>query len=216
MTRAELRELVLDFLDDAQGTYFTPAIVNRRLNLAMRELQKDLISANKQYYCRCVTTQTIVNQQLYALPSDFMQLLRLRYVSGGAGVNQAYIPIVQITPNQVSLRNSTTGDPSFYFLQKNNLSLTPIPNRVVTLELLYSYLVQDMADDSSEPDAPEQFHEYISVLAARDGYLKDGRSIAPIETKLEQYRMLLKQIANQRMSDQPRMIVETQGTYYGL
>ena len=77
MTRSDLRTLVYDYVDDPNGGYFSASVVNTRLNLALRELQKALITANKQYYAKVVSTPLVVNQANYALPSDFLQLVRL-------------------------------------------------------------------------------------------------------------------------------------------
>jgi hypothetical protein len=84
------------------------------------------------------------------------------------------------------------------------------------LHLEYSYYVADMVADNDTPDAPAHFHEYIAILATRDCLIKDGRPLQPIEAKLVHYENLLKEVAEQRMADGPRMIVQTtnEGGYY--
>lgn len=215
MNRSELRALALDFLDDPTGAYFNVnGIFNTRINLAYRELQKMLISANKAFYQTCVTTTTVTNQSNYALPSDFYQILTFRYVVQGVGASQNLRDITRITPGQQTMVPYLTGSPQFYYLTKNSnpvgeIILVPTPDQVYTLQMQYSYLVPFMNNDLDTPDVPEEFEEYIAVLAARDGYLKDGRSIAPIEVKLKQLEEAIKQIANQRDSTGPRMIRTT-------
>lgn len=213
MTRSEMKLLYLDYLDDPSGGYFTNTVTNLRLNLAQRELQKRLISANKQYYTKCVKTNTAVDQAAYALPSDFIQVIRLERVISGSGDTAVTQSIEPQTPNQKDRYEFTAGDPLFYTFDKNNIILYPAPSTVVELRLTYSYLVADIASDSDEPDAPEQFHEYIPVLAARDSFLKDSRPITPIQEKLKEYEKLLAQIATQRNMDKPRMVVSTDGGF---
>lgn len=181
-----------------------------RLNLAQKELQKRLISANKEYYLKCVKTDTVANQQAYSLPDDFMQVIRLEwYLSGTAGTN-ASNQILPMTPNQRDLVESVQAQyPQFYSMAKNNLMLWPIPTTSVEVHLEYSYLVTDMSLDADEPDAPEYFHEYVAILATRDCLIKDGRPLAPIDSKLQYYETLLKQIAEQRQADEPRAVVAT-------
>lgn len=203
MTLTDLQVLTSDILDDPNNGYFTLTILNQRLNLNLRELQKRLISANNEYYSACVTTSTVVNQAAYALPSDFLQILRLDYILNGSGSTAQTQKIQAITPNQRDLISTTSGDPMCYYFQKNNLILTPVPSRVITLHLEYSYYVADMVSSSDVPDAPQQFHPYIAYLTARDCMVKDGRPLAAIETQLTQYEMLLKQIAVQREADGP-------------
>ncbi len=210
MTLLDLQTLTLDILDDPSAGYFTLAILNQRLNLNLRELQKRLISANEQYYTVCSTTQTVVGQAAYALPSDFLQIIRLDYITQGSGVTAQTQKIQFITPNQVDLLAETSGTPAFYYMQKNNFILAPVPDRILTLHLEYSYYVADMVATSDIPDAPQQFHPYIAYLTARDCMVKDGRPLTAIESQLGQYEMLLKQIAVQREADGARMVVSTE------
>lgn len=209
LTFADLQSLTSDIIDDPSNGYFTLTILKQRLNLSLRELQKRLISANYDYYSECVYTNTVVNQQAYALPSDFMQTIRLSYIAQGTGASQVEQKILRMTPNQRDMIPDTQGDPAFYYFQRNNLMLKPIPNRIIEMHLEYSYYVADMVNQSDTPDCPQQFSEYIAWLTARDCMVKDGRNIAAVEVKLKEYEEMLKQIAVQRAADGPRMIVTT-------
>lgn len=216
LTFSDLQSICSDYLDDPNNGYFTLPILKQRLNLNLKELQKRLISANKDYYIECVYTNLVANQKAYALPSDFLQVTRLAYITQGSGTTAVEQKILPITQNQRDLLLDVSGDPIAYYIQKGsaantvgNLMLAPVPNRVVELHLEYSYLVADMVNQSDVPDAPAQFHEYIALMTIRDLMIKDARSIVPIQTKLNEYETLLKQIANQRRADHPRMIVET-------
>lgn len=209
MTLTNLLTYCSDLLDDPNNQYFTTSNLTLRLNLALRELQKRLISANQQWYSVCATTTTVAQQSAYALPTDFLQILRLDYITQGSGTTASTQKILEITPNQVDLVPGVAGDPQFYILNKDSFTLVPTPQRVITMHLYYSYYVSDMVLGADIPDAPPQFHEYIAILAARDCYIKDGRPIAPVEQKLQEYEKLLKEIAVQRDADGPRMVTAT-------
>ena len=214
MTLSEMRTLYWDYLDDPSGGYFTQSVANTRLNLAARELQKRLLNANKQYYATCVKTNTVVDQAKYALPSDFMQIVSLSIVLSGSGDTATKQAIQEVSPNSSEALNApVSGDPMFYYFQKNYIVLKPAPDRIVELHLDYSYLIADMAGDADEPDIPEQYHEYIPALAAETGFLKDGRPLAPIDKKLKDLEQLITSIAKQRNIDRPRMIVSTDGGF---
>lgn len=215
LTLAQLRTLVWDWTDDPNGSYFTQSTLNIRLNLAQRELQKKLISANKEYYLKCVKTDMVIAQAIYALPDDFMQVIRLEWYIPGAVTTSKSSWIFPMTPNQKNLSAPVNGDPQFYTFQKNNIVLYPTPTRVLEMHLEYSYNVTDMSADADEPDAPEQFHEYIAILATRDCLIKDGKPLDPIKSKMDQYEVLLKQIADQRQADSSRMVVQTQADAFG-
>lgn len=210
MTFLELIDYVGRNTDDKAHTYFTLTDVKARLNLAQRELQKRLISANEEYYTVCYKTNTVANQKAYSLPSDFLQIIRLERIVQGSGDLAVTAKIEYITPNQRNAGGyNTSGDPIAYYFQKNYLMLVPTPVRIQEIHLEYSYQIDDMVNDSDVPDAPEEFHEYIGVLATRDCLFQDERSMTPIQTKLEDFEKLLISIAAQRRADGTRMVVAT-------
>lgn len=215
MTLLQLRTLTLDWLDDPNAGYFTTSTVNLRLNLGLRELQKRLISANKDYYSICVQTDTVADQKAYALPTDFLELIRLERIATGAVNDYPNFKMTAITPNERDNYVDSTGVPVAYYMQKNNLMLVPTPDSVYDMHLEYSYYVADMALDADIPDAPAQYHEYIAVLATRDCLIKDGRPLDPITQKLKDYELLLKQVADQRQKDSPRMVVQAGSGVWG-
>lgn len=210
MNRGEIRALASYWLDDVNNGYFSTTELDIYINQAQREVQKLLLNSAQDYYTKCARTSTVINQARYALPSDFLKLLRLSYVTSGTGANESFQRIYPITRNEQDIaKYQTTGDPYNYFYFKNTIRLVPIPDRVVTLELEYAYRVADMSADGSEPDVPEDYHELLAIFAARDGFLKDGRDMAPIERKLKYYEELMKENAQQRSQDSPRYIVAT-------
>lgn len=213
MTFRELKDYVARWCDDKSFGYFTEADVGARVNLAQKELQKRLISANSQYFSICVKTNTVVNQKTYSLPSDFLQIIRLEKVLSGTADLQNTSQILPITPNQVNMNpyGNVSGSPSAYYFQNRTVILVPTPNTVQEIHLHYSYIVTDMSLDADEPDAniPDDMHEYIGILATRDCLFQDNREITPIQLKLEHYERLLKEIAVQRNADETRYVVAT-------
>ena len=214
MTFGDLKDYVARNVDDKNFGYFTEADIGARVNLAQKELQKRLISANEQYFCICVKTNTVANQKTYSLPSDFLQVVRLEKVLSGSGDLVNTQQIMPITPNQVNLSPfglNAAGSPNNYYFQNRTIILVPTPISAIEIRLFYSYIVDDMVNDSDEPDAniPENLQEYIGVLATRDCLFQDNREITPVELKLKHYEMLLKEIATQRNADVTRMVTIT-------
>ena len=194
-------------VDDKTYSYFTETDIVARLNLAQKECQKRLLLANRDWYSVCVTTSTVANQKTYALPSDFSEVISLERVIQGSGDLATVQKLGAITPNQKYGAVDASGAPQVYYMQKNSIVLVPTPNAIYEMHLQYSYLVADMVLNTDEPDVPEQFHEYIGVLATRDCLFQDERSIAPIQYKLDHYETLFKQMNEQRQVDSAQMIV---------
>lgn len=215
MNRGEIKSLARYWLDDPDGDYFVDAFMDRAINQAQREAQKRLLQAGENYYTVCSITSTVTNQRDYAFPSDFYKLIRLERITQGSGDTAATERLYPLTRNETDTAgysgydSSATGLPFNYVINKSTFSLYPVPDASKTLRLWYAYRVADMDDDADVPDVPEDYHEYLSILAARDGFLRDGRGLGPIESKLSYYDTMFKQLAESRNEDSPRMVVST-------
>src|SRR6266850_4878431 len=214
MNFAELQQYTLGLLDDPQGTYFNPPatpFLNKYLNNAAKECQKLLVMAGNNFYVRCVQTNLVNSQQDYVLPDDFLHLNRLDIILSGIAPNLIFTPLCPITINQIDLVINTAGQPAYYFLKQNKLVLWPTPfvGNSMILRLFYSYELAEMVNSTDVPNIPEVYHEFIGILAAIDGFLRDGRDPSALVAKRGYYEAMLKAETQERLMDAPRGIVQT-------
>lgn len=218
MTFLNLKNLLLYAVDDLNGAYFTTVQQNVWINNAQREVQKKLIQANSTYYVRPVQTTMVVDQFDYVLPTDFLKLNRLEVVISGTGINEVKKRLKPITLNQQDMfLPSQAGVPSFYSIKKDRVTVYPAPDSAVyILRLFYSPLVADMSLDADVPDVPAEYHEYISVVAALDAFVKDDRMPTNLIAKQQFYEKLMMQTADERLQDESRSVVVMTDEGYGL
>lgn len=210
MTRLDLRNLVLYWLDDLEGGYFTPTQVNAWLNNAQLEVQKQLIQAGQYWYLKCASTQTIQNIDCYSLPADFLKCNRLELrVQGSASPNNVWATLEDMSLNEASNLNFGVAQPTAYTIGKDCLILRAIPDTTYPMKLHYQYRVTPMTSDLNVPDVPEQYQEYIAVLAAWDGKLKDESDPSILRAKREYYVDMMKKDTIQRNRAQPRRVIRT-------
>lgn len=215
MNRGELRTLVLDWLDDVDAGYFTPADVNTWLNNAQYEVQKQLLDCGELWYMKCATAYTTQFYDTYSLPSDFAKMHRLEFLvqgapSGSAG-QQVWSSIEPATLNEGACINFGTGQPALVTIGKNCLILRQIPDSGYFMRMFYSYIVTPMQDDLNVPDCPIQYHQFIAVQAAWDGYMKDQRDPSIVDEKRAYYLDMMKKDQIQRNRSRPRRVVQTEG-----
>lgn len=203
------------WLDDPSQTYFTAAQCNVWINLAQRHVQQMLLQAGENWYMRPVETTLVEDQYDYVLPSDFLVEHRIEIVISGSGVTENRQPLLPITTNQQDLVSVAAGVPSNYFIKKDRITISPAPQQSYTMRLYYSPRVADLGNDADTPDVPEQFMEFVAVLAALDGFIKDDRASENLMAKKLQYETLIKQMAEDRLQDQPRMVVMNDDTEFG-
>lgn len=209
MNLLQLKTLVVSYLDDRSYGYFTEDQVTVFLNNAQKEVQKKLIKMGDNYYTRFVQTNTVPNQSRYVLPQDFKKLHRLEMMTSGTVPNESVQSLTPMTINQQDLISRGTGQPLYYFIEKNQLVLFPTPDSSQTLRLVYSYQVTDMSLDSDTPDIPDSYHEFLALLAAQDGFLKDGRANELLMKKIAEYESDFNADAEDRQQDTVREIVNT-------
>lgn len=210
MTFAELQVLVSDWLDDVNNGYFTLPQVKQWLNNAQRETQKMIIQAFEGNYRIVKQTYTVINQREYQLPEDFKKLSRLELIlSGTTFETENRQRLAKITENQQDMFPENVGRPQGYYFQGNKIILVPAPQQALVLRLTYLYSVVDMVLDADTPDIPEDYHEYLAVLATLDGLYKDGRDVAPMLEKKKYYEEQFKRDVEERNIDESRTIVQT-------
>lgn len=214
MTFLDIQNSVAYYLDDLNFGYFTPTQVKLWINNAQKEVQKRLLIAANSRYNKCVQTTLIVKQSDYVLPSDFKKLMSLAAIISGTPPNETISPVVPITTNQQFIAGTGIGTPTYYHFKRDRIVISPAPSSALTMRMEYAYMVTDMVLDTDIPDAPGDYHELIALLAAEDGFIKDGRVSALLEKKIKEYQDHLDADAQERNQDVPRGIVDI-GTEYG-
>lgn len=215
MTRLDLRNLLLYWVDDLNAGYFTETQCNAWLNRALREVQKQLLDAHEYYYLKCVYTTTVVNQREYTLPLDFLCSHRLEYILSGSGVSEVVQSQAIMTLNQQDFFGKAAGTPGAYVVKKSSLVLFPAPDTATTLRFFYSHRIDDMNSDGDVPDVPEQYQEYIALLAAQNAFIKDDRVPNNLLEKIQEYKTMMKNAAEERQQDAPRTVIKSEFDDYG-
>lgn len=213
----QLRTLTLSWLDDLNGTYFTPAQVNVWLNNAQRELQKRLIDKGENYYVERLTGTMVVGTDTYTLPTDFKKSHKLEVVvPGTSGVTEQRRILAPVTYVQIDAVGQTSGFPVAVCFKRNSMILRPIPDQAYTMYLHQSYQVADMVSDSDVPDCPADYAEYLAIRAVLDGLMKDQRQPNDfIMAKKEEYEKMLTIDSQRRDVSAPRMVVSTEDQSFG-
>ena len=207
-TVAQITTLILSWLDDEAAGYFSPADTLVWINFAIREVQKQLIMAGENYYVKPIETLLVVGQADYVLPSDFLKEHRLEVIMSGLNTtSEIRQPLGVITLNESDLTSHESGCPLNYYLKKDRFTVLPTPDTAYPMRMHYSYKIPDVTLTTDIPDVPEEFMEYIALLAAYNGFIKDDRAPENLNMKIMEYKERLKQMAEDRTQDSSRHIV---------
>lgn len=197
MTLGQIKSYVWSLVDDPNGDYFLTADLTRYANQMLRECQKLLIQSGNNWYVQIDATQsTVINQANYTLPSDFLKINRLELVQN-PGTNETRYAVQNIPLAQKDSIAYDSDVAAFYIL-KNTLYLTPVPQTVKTIRFYYTYRVAEMTSDSDTPDLPTEFQEYLADRVAELCFLKDGRDAGFIRNRCDQVEQYFKSDAIER------------------
>jgi hypothetical protein len=149
---------------------------------------------------------TVASQADYLLPSDFLKEHRLEYIPSGYGTtSEVRNPLTCITLNQQDFIPVQLGDPTTYYIKKDRFTVSPIPQTSnLYFRMYYSYKIAELTLTTDIPDVPEEFQEYITLLAAYNGFIKDDRTPSNLVLKITDYKERLKQMAEDRTQDSSR------------
>lgn len=214
MTFEEMQESVSYILDDLNFGYFTLPQVKRWLNNAQFEAQKILIQSDESWFMKCVQTTCLVGQSDYVLPEDFLKTKRVQIVENTNTSNEIRTQIFPIVLSEQARFPTSNDYPATYYIKKNRLVMVPPPDNTYTIRLDYTYRLAELVNNYDVSEIPIQYHEYVVLLAAIDGFLKDDRSPSSLLAKKTWYEDLFKKDAEDRKIDAPRQVVVTKDDEY--
>ncbi len=134
---------------DENGAQINDADILRWVNDAMRDiaLRNNLLPIK-------ATTATVAAQQDYALPSDLLTLVSVRY-----GTEKLAALTLQEADEYVDASTNNQGVPQYFSVWGSTISLYPIPTDANTsLNLFYNRQPLVVNDNSDIPEIPAAYH----------------------------------------------------------
>lgn len=167
MTRAQLRSLVRDYLQESTQVPLTDAIVNDLLTQA-----EETLSDLGEYSAATFTDTFVTNDFDYELPKTLLSVLSVAWNDSSGN----RIGILGPTTHQrmeaelPSWRTDAAARPERWWILGDALMVHPKPSatyNLTTFEIYGTAVPTPMAGDGSEPsDLPQRFHRTLAKFAA--------------------------------------------------
>lgn len=180
-----------------------------------RNRLRDLIMGTDQSHFLATNTDnvTVVDQEDYALPGDFIQLLELD-IQDEQGYWRSVLPYRHGDRNL--LRNVDDPYVNFwadtrYRLKGTNVSLLPAPSKA-GLTIRIKYLQSPTELDYTTPEAvsisgiEEYLAEYIEIWACLQAKMKLESDTLPFERMLSRAAQRVSEVAKSRDNNAPRVL----------
>ena len=214
-----LRQLVTNCAARGEIENLTDATWTVWINDGIARLRDLLMATNGGYFEKTPDTPltTVVNQEDYALPADFLRLTAVEI----ADSNGDWITLEQYRHDDRNLLRNTEAAfvtdrlPRYYSLRGTNISLLPLAQEGGrTIRLKYVPMMTSL-DASKIDDDPvtesisgieEYFSEYIELWAVLQAKIRLEEDTLPFERMLTRARDRINNSAPQRDSNAPRVL----------
>ena len=170
---------------DMENTQFvTDDQINLWLNAAYRELYNMLINSYELYNIATDDITTVSGTKDYALPADFLKLIKVFYVSSDG---REY-PLTRMNLHTADTYAFRDSEVSKYVLLGNNLRLWPIPNTGKTIRIYYNPAATVFAKTDTDIDFEQHQDEFCIVSAAVKCLEKEQTPTTELMTDRERLR----------------------------
>ena len=166
-TYSDLQTSIANYLARSDLTSQIPDFITFAENRLRRELRI-------RQMLKSVTTATVANDSTVELPSDFLQ------VRDFVVVTNPLTPLSYSSPSSLSNdpRASEVGVPKSYTILANDFQMSPVPDAVYTVKLLYfaapAYLSSSNTSNVFLTTAPDALL-YASLIEAEPYLMNDAR-----------------------------------------
>jgi len=220
-TRAQLNAAVRMYLDEAVAADWSDNDVNREINNGYQEVVTAVVETYEDYYLTEATTDTVADQQEYALPSDFWKLRRveINYDPDNSSSNPQRALPVQLDQVRRDLGYENAGitilrNPAYY-VQGNLIGFIPVPQKDGTdaIKIWYVRQVSNLSSDDDTIDIPypDRYGKLIPMYAAGILLKKGQEAVREGNDLLSQFYQGLERMKQQledRVADDAKSVTD--------
>lgn len=218
-TYSTLRSHTRTYLDESSPADWTDAQINRELNFAYMEVYTAVVETFESYYRVVSTANLVANQQEYAVPSDFLKMVRLevKYDSTGDFYKAGRFDFQQLSTGYDNDTYGSTSRP-LYQITGGYIRLLPIPTTSVTSGLRMEYIktISELSSDTDEINIPfpDRYGRLITLGAAAQ-LLRKGQQEESVAAKYQEDFQIglekMKQELEDRNTDGTKVILDVLG-----
>jgi len=153
----------------------TNADLDDLINIGYKKVQQEMVKINQDFFEeQKAKFDLVANQDLYALPDDFLAMKQLRLAYSTPSDESDYkiaIPHDAAATKDVSSQeeNVSSANP-IYDLTGNYFRIKPTPDSNVSNggEIYYFARCSDLSSTADVPDIPSDYHDIIAIYAAKE------------------------------------------------
>lgn len=171
----------------ASDTFYTdPAL----MDLTNEALQAIATEFDWPWLEASTTFATVSGTATYTPPADWMRTRGLCIDGSDAMEYRSLIELREVA-------TTTTGEPGFYHINTEQITLRPVPSSVSTVIHDYVKIEPALAGDTDTPLMPSQFHYSVVAFAVHMAHLRSG-DVNRAAAAMADYQGWLKRMTDNR------------------
>jgi hypothetical protein len=219
MTLADMITATRDWIDEPTPQNFTDALITRFLNDAQQIVAAEIVHEYEDYFeiqadlnPSNTPPGTVVGQELYVLPTDFLKFKRIERSDTGET-----LPALDLN-EKVSIGGGlvplTIGGVSLsYYVTGNNVGFTPTPTAAIPIRMTYIQRLTDLAVSTDISPIPSEHHHLLPIWAAIGCFVKDESDITNFQTLWQEGLDRIRRTLRQRQIQQPKKVRRVSSNY---
>lgn len=186
-----------------QGGYknspvFTTAVLNAWISRAIAKVYDFVWQSGEDYYTAETTLPTVAASDSIALPADFLKLIGASRLDG-----TTYRRLRRLEIHRWSEFEGSSGKPHWYRLQGAAMRLSPVPDAIYTIKLLYTPVAPTLTVDADTFDSIDYFDELVIAEVLLKCAGRDERQFADMRQTIAGLEQSIKRRANARDAAEP-------------
>lgn len=196
---------------ESATTRFPLSEITDYINEGFAELYEELvkITGHDSYFRKSYPFTTLANQSSYAAPSDFLKLISIDVIIGGANLVLTARPYMENERNRFKFFPTgwNYGHPIYYKLEGSNINFIPNPQGGFQAAMNYVPTSVVLVNPGDSVDGVSGWEEFVVCWAAKRVARKDKdwETHAALDAELEKQRERVRDKATER-DDQPERI----------
>lgn len=219
MMLSDLITLCRDYIDEPIPQNWSNAQLTRWINRRQQMIATEIIHVYEDYFevqsalnGSSAQPGTIIGQELYPLPDDFLYFKRVERSDSGQ-----MLPAIdineKITLGTTLVPQAISGVVLSYYVMGGYIGFTPTPQAVIPILMTYVQRLSNLVNSSDISNIPAEHHHLMAIGASIDAFINDESDTTALQNEWNDGIDRIKRTLRNRQIQQPRHIRQTDVNY---
>lgn len=200
---------------DNSSSYWADSTLTTYHNLVQAEIQNELISVFENFFVTQTTISFVNGVSDYALPTDFIQMVRVEDLRNNPNDPVEVLPITISRRGQRSaplyISGASLNDGYYILGSRIFFGDTPSTSYASAVRTFYVQRLAEVTSASSISEIPQEYHQLLVWGIIKYALLQEQADTSKADTEYEKLIVKMRKQAEDRQIQRPRKVKIRQG-----